>query len=251
MDTENPLEVKAGARVSAWMMLAVFIAAWIVLDRVYSITRPGILAHFHISGMRPVVAMDVLANCVQMYLMFAGSVFLLHLRGQTLADVGWRRPATTRGWLWAVALAVLVSVAAIGAVGHKAQLLSDWSFYRISLALLIGVSAGVCQETLFRGFVMTQARDAGMPVAIQILLSAGLFGLALTRFNWVGMPAPADLSVVAIAATGPAILGAVLAFIYIVSRRSLTPAIFSHAMIDIIVEPGVSLLLTAPAALVR
>jgi len=75
-DTENPLEVKAGARVSAWMMLAVFIAAWVVLDRVYSITRPGILTHFHISGIRSVVAMDVLANCVQMYLMFPGSVFL-------------------------------------------------------------------------------------------------------------------------------------------------------------------------------
>ncbi len=234
------------------MALAVFIVAWTALDRVFSLMRAQILAHFHVSEIRPVVALNVLVNCAQMYVMFAGAVFLLHLRGQTLADIGWRRRATTRGWVWAVAFAILFCGAVLGSVGDKAQLLllSDWSFYRISLALLIGVSAGVCQETLFRGFVMTQARDAGMPVALQIALSAILFGLALTRFNWVGMPAPTNFWVVAASVAGTAILGAAFAFVYIGSRRSLTPVIFSHAIIDMILEPW-SLLLTTAAALAR
>ncbi len=251
MEKKNSLEVKPPARISPWTALAGFIVAWIVLDRIYSIMRAGILAHFHISGIRPVVAVDVLANCIQMWVVFAGGVFLLHLRGQTLADIGWRRPTTTSGWLWAIAFAALFSGVVVGTVSDKTQLLSDWSFYRISLALLIGVSAGVCQETLFRGFVMTQARDAGMPVAIQIALSAILFGLALTRFNMVGMPAPANFAVVAAPVAAVTLLGAAFAFVYSASRRSLGPVMLSHAMIDMIIEPGALLLTATAAALVR
>lgn len=250
MESKNPLEVKTRARLSPGMVLAAFIVAWLVLNRGFSLTREGILAHLRVSGIRQIVAVQVLVNTGHMAAMFAGSVFLLRLRGQTLGDIGWRRPASAKGWLSAAALAVLYSGVVLATVGNSAQLLSDWSFYRISLALLIGVSSGVCQETLFRGFVMTQARDAGAPVAAQILLSAGLFGLALARFGWAAMPGTADFWAFAATVAASAILGAVLALIYVAARRSLTPVIFAHAVIDMIVEPGM-LLFAATGGFIR
>jgi len=237
-------------RVSPWIVLTTSIVAWLALDRGFSLAREEILSHLRISGIRQVVAVQVLVNTGHLWVMFAGSVFLLRLRGQTLADIGWGRPASKRGWVSAAALAIIYSGVILATLGNSAQLLSDWSFYRISLALLIGISAGVCQETLFRGFVMTQARDAGVPVAAQILLSAVLFGLALTRFGWAGMPAAVDFWAVTAIVALSAFLGAVLALIYVVSRRSLTPVIVAHAIIDMSLQPGM-LLFAATGKFIR
>src|SRR5688500_9185748 len=142
------LEVRTRSRnrrVSPWIVLAASTVAWLALDRGFSLAREEILVQLRISGIRQIVAVQVLVNTGHLWVMFAGSVFLLRLRGQTLADIGWRRPASRRGWVSAAAFAILYSGIVLGTLGDSAQLLSDWSFYRISLALLIGISAGVCQ----------------------------------------------------------------------------------------------------------
>jgi hypothetical protein len=237
-------------RLAAWQGLVVFIAAWLAVDAVFEFARDQLLAHLQISGLREIVAVRALFNVGIMWSMFAACALILRLRGQELGDIGWRRPVSTWAWFLAIGLAILFSGLALRSVGGGAQLLSDWSFYRISLALVLGGSAGVCLETIFRGFVMTQARDAGLPVAIQILLSALLFWLAGARFAWGGTPG--HLSFWVSLATAPAgvVLGAVLAIIYVVGRRSLTPVIVAHAMIDMTLEPGM-LLFAAMGGAVR
>lgn len=123
---------------------------------------------------------------------------------------------------------------------------ADQSFYRVSLGFVLGVSAGICTETIFRGFVITQARDAGLPVAIQILLSAVLCGLALARFGWSGATARPDVSVVVAVVAAAAILGAMVAAVYLVGRRSLLPVIAAHTIIDMVVQPGMLIFLVNP-----
>jgi hypothetical protein len=176
-----------------------------------------------------------------MWAMFAVTVLILRLRGQKLSEIGWGRPASTWSWFLAIGVAILFGGLVVGSVGASAQLLSDWSLYRISLGLVIGVSAGVCTETMFRGFVMTQARDAGLPVSIQILVSAALFDLALLRFGWGGMAQHPKFWVYVATTPAAAILGAAFGIIYVVGRRSLLPVIVAHAAIDMIVEPGMLL----------
>ena len=224
-----------------WQALIVFTATWIAVDAVFEFARDQLLGHLQVVGLRETVAVRALFNIGIMWTMFAACALILRVRRQRLVDIGWRRTESRRAWLLAVVVAILVSGAALGSVGSSAQLLSDWSFYRISLALVMGGSAGVCLQTIFRGFVMTQARDAGLPVVIQILLSAILFALAVARFGWGGTPGRPNFWVLVATTASSAILGAALAIIYVVGRRSLAPAIFAHAAIDMIVEPGMAL----------
>jgi uncharacterized protein len=125
-------------------------------------------------------------------------------------------------------------------LGRNAGLLSDWSLYRISLAVLVGLSAGVCGELIFRGFLMAQARDAGLGVVPQVILSSLLFGLALARFGWSGTTSPNIGAIVGVAGA-TAVLGAAFAGMYLTSGRSLMPVIVAHTLIDMALQPGILL----------
>jgi hypothetical protein len=231
---------------AAWLALALLVAVWLGLDRLVQVTRDAFVAHFQISTTRALVATRALFNVGQMWVALLATAWLLRARGQSLADIGWRRPASRRAWVLSVGLVILYLVPTLILVGRSAQLFSDWSFYRVSLGIILGVSAGICQETIFRGFVIRQTRDAGLPVAVQVLLSSVLFGLALSRIGWAGTGTAPPIGVALAAVAASTILGAAFAAIYLAGRRSLGPAIFAHAAIDVIVQPGMILFLSRP-----
>jgi membrane protease YdiL (CAAX protease family) len=230
------------ARFGPWVALAVFAAIWIAIDALVEVSCRFVLLQFQIDGVRQRVAVEALSGVVLNWTMFAACVLVLHLRGQTLRDIGWRRPATRRSWILAIVVAALMAGSALASFGKTAQLLTDWSFYRISLGLVLGGSAGICLEMIFRGFVMTQARDAGLPVILQITLSAVLFALALNRMAWSGFPGHPEFWAVVGTTASSTVLGIAFAIIYVIGNRSLSPAIAAHAAIDMIVEPGMILM---------
>jgi uncharacterized protein len=233
---------KTTARFGPWTALAVFVVAWISIDALVEVTCRFVLLQFHIDGVRERVAVEALSGVAINWSMFAVCLSLLHLRGQTLGDIGWRRAATRRSWILAIVVATLMAGSALASFGKPAQLLTDWSFYRISLGLVLGGSAGICLEMIFRGFVMTQARDAGLPVILQITLSAVLFTLALNRMAWSGFPGHPEFWAVVGTTASSTVLGVALAIIYVIGNRSLNPAIAAHAAIDMVVEPGMILM---------
>jgi hypothetical protein len=233
---------KSTARFGPWTALAVFAAVWIAIDAIVEVTCRFVLTSFHIDGVRERVAVEALSGVAINWTMFAVCILILHLRGQTLRDIGWRRPATQRSWILAVVVAVLMAGSALASFGKTAQLLIDWSFYRISLGVVLGGSAGICLETIFRGFCMTQARDAGLSVTLQITLSAVLFALALNRMAWSGFPGHPEFWAVVGTTASSTVLGVAFAIIYVIGNRSLSPAIAAHAAIDMVVEPGMILM---------
>jgi hypothetical protein len=245
------MSTKSVTRFGPWAALALFVVAWISIDALVEVTCRFVLTGFHIEGVRERVAVEALSGVVLNWIMFAVCLSLLHLRGQTLPDIGWRRPATRRSWILAIVVAVLVAGSALASFGKTAQLLTDWSFYRISLGVVLGGSAGICLEMIFRGFVMTQARDAGLPVILQITLSAILFALALNRMAWSGFPGHPEFWAVVGTTASSTVLGIAFAIIYVIGNRSLNPAIAAHAAIDMIVEPGMILMAAMAAASVR
>lgn len=168
----------------------------------------------------------------------AGMFAVLRLRGQRFADLGWGRPARLWGWLAAIIVfAIYVGFASMGPMLKGMPVFTDWSMFRIAMALGIGISAGFCEEAIFRGFVMRQAADAKLSVTIQILLSAILFGLAHGGWGAVGPGGNFNI-VAAIGATvSTAILGLLLAIAFVVGKRSLTPVMFAHGLIDVVMEP--------------
>jgi hypothetical protein len=242
---------KVTARFGPWIALGVFVAAWILIDALIEVTCRFVLLRFHIDGVRERVAVEALSGVVLNWTMFAVCLFLLRLRGQTLRDIGWRGPATRRSWILAIVVAVLMAGSALASLGKTAQLLTDWSFYRISLGIVLGGSAGICLETIFRGFVMTQARDAGLSVILQITLSAVLFAVALNRMAWSGYPGDPEFWAVVGTTASSTVLGVAFAIIYVIGNRSLNPAIAAHAAIDMVVEPGMIIMAAMAAGSIR
>lgn len=104
----------------------------------------------------------------------------------------------------------------------------------ISLFKLVGIAAavvaGVVEETIFRGYVMTTLGRMGYGLVIQVLLS----GLSFAFFH---LYAFTNLLTIFLVQGFTFLLGVALAITYQLGKRSLTPVIISHALIDIILEP--------------
>jgi uncharacterized protein len=89
------------------------------------------------------------------------------------------------------------------------------------LFTLVGVTAGVCEEWLYRGFFLAvvAALAGGLPTAVLVLVAAAAFGLAHVYQGRVG-----------IVTTG--LLGGVMAAIYLQTGSLLLPVVL-HAVIDL------------------
>jgi membrane protease YdiL (CAAX protease family) len=202
--------------------------------------KPMLADLFRPETLHAKVLFQIGCSAVFLWVMFAAVTLTLRAQGRRLSDIGWGAKAAWPGWL--MALLVVAFYAGMLAVGpmRSAPLFSDWSLFRIGSALTVAVTAGICEETLFRGFVMTEARSAGLNVFGQILLSAALFGLA--HFGWGGLGGGGfNLATAIGAAVSTAILGALLAATYALGGRSLTPVILAHGLIDLIIEPWLML----------
>ncbi len=164
------------------MALVLFVAMFVVVMTVIApVVRGWAAAHFDLNGTRPQVAFRIGMGLAFQWLMLVALLLILKFRGQTLADMGWGKPSLIWGWLLALGLVAFFAWSAFAGSGSRSAIyalnartwLSDWSLFRTSLALGVAVTAGICEEVMFRGFVMTQARDAGRkaPLVVQILLS--------------------------------------------------------------------------------
>ena len=88
----------------------------------------------------------------------------------------------------------------------------------IRLFMALSITAGICEEFLFRGFLMwVIGRYAGVFGAV--LISSALFGLAHSYQGFKGI-------------VRSGVLGAVMAGVYL-ATRSLYPGMALHALIDI------------------
>lgn len=98
------------------------------------------------------------------------------------------------------------------------------------LAIVAALVAGLVEETIFRGYVMTTLDKMHKGKFTQVIVSGIIFGLA-HAYGFVGLPA------LLITFGTTFILGSALAVVYLVGNRSLTPTIIGHTLIDLIIEP--------------
>lgn len=162
-------------------------------------------------------------------------VLFLRARGRALADVGLRRGASLVGWLVAAAVAALaVSLVLEGALRGKVPI-AEISAFHLYTSLAAGVAAGICEEVVFRGYVMSVLAEAGAGVVQQLLATSVLFGLAHAPWSHLaGGINPVEL-VAAVANT--AVFGLLYGAVFLVSRRTLLPAIAAHGITDMLIEP--------------
>ena len=156
---------------------------------------------------------------------------LIRLRGETLADIGLKRPASwMRTFMIGVGFAAIVFIAIY--LSEKAGFRRDLSKFKevqgnLELAVLgvfyASVGAGFYEEFMFRGFLMqglAMLFGAGRGAWIAACILQGvLFGLAHAYQNPLGM-----------AITGT--LGILMGILVLALGRNLWPVIIGHGLFD-------------------
>ncbi len=169
---------------------------------------------------------------------FVTGLILVWLRrtNSSLADLGWGKPTT----ILAVAVGVIFGLAWLGlslfgagfALKGKADLnLTEINLFRLAMALL-GVVITVGEEIIMRGVVMTELNRATVPTWLQIVVS----GLGFALYHSLGNFGLASL-------IPSFIVGAIWAVIYVLGKRSLTPSIVSHGIVNFFGEPYLAMMI--------
>lgn len=162
--------------------------------------------------------------------------------------IGWR--AFARGLTWrelAVSGASRITVLAVSIIGALLIGAAHWANVRrmsrsnhpnlqrlralgsrlfprtpteISLFILLALTAGICEEFLFRGFIMAALLRAGLATWLAVIVSSAMFGIAHLYQGKGG-------------SLGTGILGTLFALVRI-AYHSLLPAVVWHAALDVV-----------------
>ena len=163
-----------------------------------------------------------IAGVIAEWLFVIGVWFLLKNRGISFKVLGVWRVGTLSAWVLALALAVL-SILSNLRLFPRMHIPILYAFFprgfHLLAALILGVTAGFCEEVLFRAFLMTQFARAGYGRAIQVLIPGFAFGLAHAGYLnqgfpvWLGIVLPT------------AFLGMMWGIAYLLGRHSLLPTL--------------------------
>lgn len=100
------------------------------------------------------------------------------------------------------------------------------SGFHLAAAIALGITAGFCEEVLFRGFLMTEFAGAGYGKVAQVILPGVAFGFAHLGYAVHGIIAAAGIMV------PTALLGMMWGIAYLLGRRALVPCFIAHFLND-------------------
>ena len=148
-------------------------------------------------------------------------------RGESLRELGWTRPTSLTALVLAVALGGLYLWGCYFGAKYVLPGENVLAFHWIRLTLApLGIFMAIAEETMMRGFFMTELRRARVSV-------------------WIQIPASGACSAVYHALQNPTLEGFLPSFVlfslhaglYVLGRRSLTPSILAHSIYHVFGEP--------------
>jgi membrane protease YdiL (CAAX protease family) len=156
---------------------------------------------------------------------------VLRREGRSFRELGVWRLGTSAAWATALAFAALTIASNLRFLTAM-HIPISYAFLppvgiHLYAALVLGTTAGLCEEVLFRGFLMTQFQRARYGNAAQVIIPGLVFGLAHMGFapsqgifNTLGIMLPT------------AFIGMMWGVAYLLGRRSLLPCIAAHFLND-------------------
>jgi membrane protease YdiL (CAAX protease family) len=139
------------------------------------------------------------------------------------------------GWVLGLAVAALFVCYSVRIPSVRATMFEVSRLKFLGLALACGAS--LCEESIFRKWLMDSLQSHGSSVAMQIAASAVAFGALHGIWAFLGRNVWAGVGAI----TATTILGACLAIVYLANSRVLLPCIVAHFLIDAVIEPGLIL----------
>jgi uncharacterized protein len=163
--------------------------------------------------------------------------FLLRNRGFSFQELGVWRAGTWSAWAFALFFAAL-SITSNLRFLPRMHIPISYAFFppgiHLFAALLMGTTAGFCEEVLFRAFLMTEFAKAGYSKSMQVLAPGLVFGLAHAGYlnqgflPWLGIMLPT------------AFIGMMWGVAYLLGGRSLVPAMVAHFLNDSTALPWIT-----------
>jgi membrane protease YdiL (CAAX protease family) len=162
--------------------------------------------------------------------LFVISLWLvLRRRNQSFRDLGTWRFGNWAAWGLALLLAGL-------SIGNNLRFLPRMHIpiveafaprgLHLAAAIALGITAGFCEEVLFRGFLMTEFASAGYGKVPQVILPGIAFGFAHLGYTVHGIIAAAGIMV------PTALLGMMWGVAYLLGGKALVPCIVAHFLND-------------------
>jgi membrane protease YdiL (CAAX protease family) len=105
--------------------------------------------------------------------------------------------------------------------------------FHLAAAIALGITAGFCEEVLFRGFLMTEFASAGYGKVTQVIVPGIAFGFAHLGYSIHGFIAAVGIMV------PTAALGMLWGVAYLLGRRGLVPCIVAHFLNDATALPWI------------
>jgi hypothetical protein len=222
---ETPAATPSDTKLVAplWHLLCVFLllAAWVALS---------LLPRHHLFGtLSPRIAGYLLVLFIEWFI-FAFIWFGLRIQGVPFASLFGEISTNLRKIFRDIGLALLFLIAAnivLGVLGYLLRnsgkseglkRLLPHTRPEIAVYLLVALTAGICEETIFRGYLQRQFTALTKSAAIGALLQGILFGLAHAYQGW---------KMIVIIAVYGCLFGALVLW-----RRSLRPGIIAHFLQD-------------------
>lgn len=205
-----------GATVVGWLIIALPNFGFLTNYLARTIQHDRVLASFYLD----------LGFVVSTIIVIGLVYWWQHTHGETLADIGWRRPTRISVLIIAIIYGALWTVSFYVTPGHLSFFAFPWE--RFVMAPL-GIILATSEELLFRGFLMEQLRRAAVPTWLQVLVSAVTIGSyhGLVGFHYYPQYAIASV-----------VLFGLLAILYVAGKRSMTPNTVAHAMTHFFGDPS-------------
>jgi len=159
----------------------------------------------------------------------AAAFLLLKSRDQSFRDLGAWRWGNWAGWSFALLFAGLTIASNLRFLPRMGIPIS-YAFaprgFHLVAALATGITAGFCEELLFRGLLMTGFDRAGYGKILQVILPGIAFGFSHLGYAVHGFVAGFGIM------APTAILGMMWGIAYLLGRRALLPCMVAHFLND-------------------
>ena len=210
----------------AWAILAFVFPA--VLSGVSKLIIVGIPVAVHGSVAQRFL-WSISGGLIGEWLFVIALSLLLIRRNQSFRDLGTWKFGSRMAWVLALALAGL-SISSNLRFLPQMHIPIYYAFtprgFHLVAALALGITAGFCEEVLFRGFLMTEFASAGYGKIAQVILPGVAFGFAHLGYSVHGIMAAIGIMV------PTALLGMMWGVAYLLGQRGLVPCIVAHFLND-------------------